>query len=298
MRTVKPNSTQPDAPTGNIKLGAKQNVTTMPNNPSQPAKPSLPAVVQLHWKNDFTMAVVLERGIRIPAHRSIKYTVPIEKDGQRWPWGVEHVELEPDGKTMRGLIERRLFKTKADAETALKKWVAEFAAEQAKGEKILKEAATQKPSTDEEDLHKARQKVLREEHPSTFEARDIQAQAPPKARSETAEKTLKALTVDLVRLYKPTKIDSIKHFQGDLNATALIREIARADAAKSPFDAVDHELAANWFAAGYDRMSCDEYTQAINAKMGTKIKPKAMERRRYKKLELMTKEVGGAPPKV
>ncbi len=126
---------------------------------------------------------------------------------------------------------------------------------------------------------------------------DTLAQAQPKARPEAVEAVLRAYTVDLMRLHKPAKLGEILPFKTLPDDSSLILELAKAHAAKSPFDAVDHEIAARWFAAGYDKMSLAEYTDAINVKTGAKLKPDAMEKRRYAKLGLMTKKPPGPPPK-
>jgi hypothetical protein len=78
---------------------------------------------------------------------------------------------------------------------------------------------------------------------------------------------------------------------------SFILEIAKAYKAQSPRDPVDVEIAARWFAAGYDKMSNAEYTDAINAKTGAKLKPEAMKARRLKKFRLLSSNPEGAPIK-
>jgi len=102
----------------------------------------------------------------------------------------------------------------------------------------------------------------------------------------------------LVRLQKPANLGDISPFKSPPGDLSFILEIAKAHKAKSPRDPVDVEIAARWFAAGYDKMSKEEYTQAINDKTGASISPDAMEKRRYAKLGLMTKKLPGPPSKV
>jgi hypothetical protein len=99
--------------------------------------------------------------------------------------------------------------------------------------------------------------------------------------------------VDLVRLHKPKNLVDVVPFNVPATEKSFILEIAKAYAAQSPYDPVDVEMAARWEAAGYDKMSLAEYTDAINAKAGTNLKPEAMEKRRYAKLGLMTKKPPG-----
>lgn len=261
------------------------------------ATPTKPSVVSVEWKSGFAMGVVSDYRSVVPALRSIKYKPAFKDEGRRYPWGVEAVELAEDKKTLLRIVERRLFKTEAEAKACLAKWSLEITAKQNQLMTTLKRDATRKVGTDEQDMHAARQKVLREQYPNTFKALDALPQPNDKARPDAIERSLKAFTVDTVRLHKPSKLDAIKHFQGNPDL-ALILEIAKAHKAKSPIDPVDCELAAYWLSKGYDKMSRKEYTRVINAKTGANLTPEAMERRRYAKLGLMTKKLGGPPTKV
>jgi len=98
-----------------------------------------------------------------------------------------------------------------------------------------------------------------------------------------------------VRLHKPTKLGAILPFKTLPDDSNFILELAKAYKAKSPINAVDHEIAARWYAAGYDKMKPDEYTAAINARTGANLKPDAMKKRRLKKLRLLSSNPEGAP---
>jgi hypothetical protein len=106
---------------------------------------------------------------------------------------------------------------------------------------------------------------------------------------------LRAYAVDMVRLHKPAKLGEVSPFETLPDDASFILELAKAYSAKSPYDAVDHEIAARWYAAGYDKMKLDEYTDAINAKTGASLKPAAMKARRLKKLRLVSSNNEGAP---
>lgn len=253
-------------------------------------------------KNEFGVGILtLETKHRVI--RVINCNPPLKANGQAWPWAVEETEYAEDKKTLLRTVRTALFKTKADADAVSGHWRdakitnAETGAIIQKGKNTQPAANAPKLSSDEQDLRNARLKVLREEYPGTFKAMDTLAQAQPKARPEAVEAVLRAYTVDLMRLHKPAKLGEILPFKTLPDDSSLILELAKAHAAKSPFDAVDHEIAARWFAAGYDKMSLAEYTDAINVKTGAKLKPDAMEKRRYAKLGLMTKKPPGPPPK-
>jgi hypothetical protein len=113
------------------------------------------------------------------------------------------------------------------------------------------------------------------------------AQAQPEVRPGAMEALFRAYAVDVMRLHKPAKLGEILPFKMP-EETSFILEIAKAYKAKSPRDPVDVEIAARWYAAGYDQMKPDEYTAAINAKTGANLKPDAMKKRRLKKLRLLS----------
>jgi hypothetical protein len=100
--------------------------------------------------------------------------------------------------------------------------------------------------------------------------------------------------IDLARLHKPDQLTIEMQLPKD---SRFLLDLAKAYKAKSPFDSVDVEIAARWVSAGYNNMRLKEYTEAINSKADSTLKPKAMEKRRYKKLGLMTKTPVGPPPK-
>ena len=136
---------------------------------------------------------------------------------------------------------------------------------------------------------------MREQYPDTFNAMDALEQAQPETRPAATEALFRAYAVDLMRLHKPAKLGDILPFKKMPEETSFILEIAKAHKAKSPRDLVDVEIAAQWFAAGYDKMSLAEYTAAINAKTGANLKPDAMKKRRLKKLRLLSSNPEGAP---
>ena len=223
------------------------------------------------------------------------YKPALKQDGKRRPWGVEKVDYAADKKTILRILERRLFSTEQAAKNEWEKWKAELKAHEKEIETKLKKVSEHKPSRDEEDLSDARRKVMREQYPDTFKALDELAQANPKTRNFAIEAVFRAYQVDFVRLHKPDNIPApFGHVPTDIN---FFLEIAKAYKAESPYDPVDEEIAARWFAAGYDKMSCAEYTEAINAKTGADLKTEAMKKRRYKKLGLMANKSPGPPPK-
>ena len=225
------------------------------------------------------------------------YTPRIEHEGKACPWCVEEVEFAEDGKTLLRIKERRGFESEAEAMAAFKQWEPAWRKQKAKSHAAQDAADKRKPSIDEEDLAKARLIVMREQYPDTFKALDALAQARPEARPGAAEAVFRAYAVDVARLHKPANLGELTPFETLPADRGFILELAKAYTAQSPHDPVDFEIAAQWFAAGYDKMSLADYTRAINAKTGASVKPDAMEKRRYQKLGLMTKKPTGPAPK-
>jgi len=255
-----------------------------------------PIVAGMMWKDGFAVGTCTFRTIT-PALRVKNYKPALEQGGKKWPWGVEEVELAEDEKTLLRIVKRILFKTESQADAAFKKWLVEIRAREAKAKATQAAADARKPSGDEQDLAQARLKLMREQYPDTFKAMDTLAQAQPEARPGAVEAVLRAYAVDMVRLHKPAKLGEVTPFDSLPADVGLLVEIAKAYKAKSPYDAVDEEIAARWFAAGYDTMSLADYTRAINAKTGAKLLPDAMKARRLKKFRLLSARPEGCPPK-
>jgi hypothetical protein len=262
--------------------------------PAAPALFSKPQVGIIAWKENFGVGVGRFRSVCC-ALRVRHYTPSLEKVGQVWPWGVEDVEHVKDSRTILRILERRLFKTESETFAAFKNWGDEIAAREAKEMAAQAAADAHKPLSTEKDLTKARLKVMREQYPDTFMAMDALAQAQPEPQPGAVEAVLRAYAVDMVRLHKPAKLGEVSPFETLPDDASFILELAKAYSAKSPYDAVDHEIAARWYAAGYDKMKLDEYTDAINAKTGASLKPAAMKARRLKKLRLVSSNNEGAP---
>jgi hypothetical protein len=205
------------------------------------------------------------------------------------------VRYAEDRKTVLRVLELRLFKTAAEARVAGNSWGAEIRAAfsqhaAADGKKGLSKA-------NEEDLAKARLKVMGEQYPDTFKALDDLSMANEAERPAKIEAVFRAYAVDRVRLDKPSDLRNVSPFDCGPTDMSFLLEIARAHKAKSPYDPVNVEIAANWFAAGYDKMSLADYTDAINTKTGAKLKPEAMKARRLKKLRLLSANPEGRPEK-
>jgi hypothetical protein len=253
-------------------------------------------VVGITWKDNFGVGVGSFRPV-CDALRLRHYTPSLEKVGQVWPWGVEHVEYAKDSRTILRIVERRLFKTESEAQADFKNWGDEIGAREAKEMAAQAAADAHMPSSAEQDLAQARLKVMRKQYPDTFKAMDALAQAQPEARPGSVEAVLRAYAVDMVRLHKPAKLGEVLPFETLPDDASFILELAKAYSAKSPYDAVDHEIAARWLAAGYDKMRPAEYTRAINKTTGANLKPGAMRSRRLKKFRLMSSNDEGAPIK-
>jgi len=267
-----------------------------PKTKGTPAAPTAPqpaaGIAPLLWHDNFAMARWTERKF-IRGLRVMHYPNSKVEFGQRCQWALEGVDWAEDGETVLRMFGRTWFETKQQADAALAQKAGQLR-EQAK--KTLAAEDARKPSCDEQDLTQARLKVMREQYPDTFEALAKLETVQPGARPEAMKAISHAYTVDLVRLHKPANLEVVSPIKA-LPMTLLMR-IVRACKAKSPFDPVDVEIAARWFAAGYDKMSLAEYTAAINAKTGAKLKPESMEKRRYKKLGLMTERPTGPASKV
>jgi hypothetical protein len=259
-------------------------------------KGSKPFVGIMSWASGFGVGVgtVLKftEGLRVWLFRP-----DFQWDGQTWPCSVDFVRYAEDGETVLEIKERRLFKTEEEANAEINRWAAEIRAQFAKDHPLPAPANVQKLSSDEQDLANARLKVMREQYPETFKTFDDLGKANQAERLAKIEAVFRAYAVDVVRLKKPANLGNMTPFNSLPADVNFLLDIAKAYKAKSPHDSVNVEIAANWFAAGYDKMSLVEYTDAINAKAGAKLKPEAMEARRYKKLGLMTKKPPGPLPK-
>ena len=267
-----------------------------PKTKGTPAAPTAPqpaatGIAPLLWHDDFGMVRWTERKF-IRGLRVMHYPNSKVEFGQRCQWALEELDWAEDGETVLRMFGRTWFETKQQADAAL----AQKARELKAAKKAQDAEDARKLSSNEQDLTQARLRVLREQYPDTFEALAKLATVQPGARPEAMRALSHAYAVDLVRLHKPANLEVVSPIKA-LPMTLLMR-IVRACKAKSPFDPVDVEIAARWFAAGYDKMSLAEYTDAINAKTGAKLKPEAMEKRRYKKLGLMTERPTGPASKV
>jgi hypothetical protein len=255
-----------------------------------------PSVCMLSWESGFGVGVgtfhKFTEGLRVWLFRP-----DFHCDGQAWPCSVDLVRWAEDGETVLEIKDRRLFKTEAEANAEMKCWAAEIRAQFLKGHRLPAADRGRKPSSNEQDLENGRLQVMREQYPNTFKALEHLRIANGTERSAKIEAVLRAYAVDRVRLDKPLKLHNVTPLKVVPDDRNFILDIAKAYKAKSPHDPVDVEIAANWFAAGYDKMSLADYTRAINAKTGKKLKPEAMRARRYKKFGLMTKKQPGPPPK-
>jgi hypothetical protein len=253
-----------------------------------------PEVATVTWSDGFIIGKGAKRhlldGVRV-AH----YKPALTEDGTRRPWGVEILlRSTADGKEHIEILDRRLFTTEKAAQAEFERCKAKMDAQVAEREASQPKAKNRQPSSDEEDLKKARLKVMRQQYPNTFKAMDALAQVAPEDLAEAFENVLRAHVIDLARLHKPRQLT--KEMQLPTDSTFLL-DLAKAYKAKSPFNAVDVEIAARWRSAGYNKMSLKEYTEAINSKADSTLKPKTMEKRRYEKLGLMTDKPVGPPPK-
>ena len=262
-------------------------------------KGATPGIFPILWRDGFAVGHGTVRNFwrGLLVH---KYTKPSEHADKKHFWTVWEVDFAEDKKTVLE-IRRKIegwFETNEQAEEGLPKCLAWAESEVKKA--IAAHIAATIPVTAapnwvaEQDLRDARFKVMREQYPDTFTAMDTLAEAQPEARPAAMEALFRAYAVDVMRLQKPAKLGEILPFKLP-EETSFILEIAKAYKAKSPRDPVDVEIAARWYAAGYDKMKPDEYTAAINAKTGANLKPDAMKKRRLKKLRLLSSNLEGAP---
>ena len=261
-------------------------------------KGATPGIFPLMWRDGFTVGHGTVCNYT-SALRMFRYDKPLEHAGKKLFWAIEGVDYAKDLKTVLRIWGKTWFETEEQAKAEFPKFEAWARAEANK--KIAAQAAilaaeAHKPTEAEKDLHNARMKVMRQEYPDTFTAMDALAQAQPEARPAAMEALFRAYAVDLVRLHKPANLGDISPFKSPPDDMSFILEIAKAYKAKSPRDPVDVEIAARWYAAGYDKMrNAKEYTDAINAKTGANLKPAAMKARRLKKLRLVSSNDEGAP---
>ena len=238
-----------------------------------------------------------------PAVRWFQCDKPIEKNGASFSWVVEQAELDKEGKTILRIVQRWLFKTKAEAESEYKKREADLFPKTPadSGNKYLPDPAhlpkhrASLPSR-KQDLLDAQLKVLREQYPDTHAALESLKTADAEKRAEKLEDAFRAYLVDVARLRK----DKAFLLQKDgrfFNRIPfdLVTRLAKSMGAISPFDEVDCELANNWESAGYSEMKPAEYTKAINAKLKTNISDGAMKQRATIKLGLTSKRQLGRP---
>lgn len=262
-------------------------------------KQTSPKIVPVLWENGFGMAEVVPGSFRHIADALwvIKYKRAKKRRGNKYPWGVEEGEIDMDTMTMVRVVKQHLFKTEGDAKAAHAKWKPEFMARKSKELDAMETKLPRQLLADDKDLQHARLKVLREQYPDTFRAMDglrVLTNATPEKKAASVEAVYRAFMVDMVRLHKKLRLP--KNFDALLDIK-LILKIAKAYKTKTPYNAVDVEIASHWFAKGYDKMSQAQYTSAINAATGANLKPAAMERRRYSKHGLMTKKRPGPSTK-
>jgi hypothetical protein len=262
-------------------------------------KGATPGIFPVMWRDGFAVGhgtiCNFWRGLMVH-----KYTKPRGQGEKKHFWTVWEVDFAEDKKTVLE-IRRKIegwFENKKEAEAGLPKCLAwaQAKVKQAVAAKTAAEktAAIAPSSVAEQDLRVARLKVMREQYPDTFTAMDTLAAAQPEGRPTVMEAMFRAYAVDVMRLRKPAKLGEILPFKLPED-TSFILEIAKAYKLKSPRDPVDVEIAARWYAAGYDKMKPDEYTAAINAKTGANLKPGAMKKRRLKKLRLLSSNPEGSP---
>jgi hypothetical protein len=267
---------------------------------TSPAESKPVGIVAFEGKEFFGVGTATVNS-KLLVRKVVNYNPPIHSNGQLWPWAVEVAEYTEDSKQLLRIVGIYHFKTKPEADFVAKNFRQLDITNAETGQIIQKRKATQpaangpKLSSNEQDLRNARLKVLRETYPDTFKAMDAHAQAKPEARPAAVEALFRAYALDLARLFKPAKLGDILPFKTWPDDSNFILELAKAYAQKSPFDAVDNEIAARWYAAGYDKMKPDEYTAAINTKTGATLKPGAMKKRRLKKLRLLSSNPEGAP---
>lgn len=267
-------------------------------------------VGMMMWDGGFTMGTIERLTSTLARFKLILLQM---HEGQPRPLLIELlVKRQKDSTGDRSTeqeVSRALFKTKDEALAAQESREKQLAAEsraqaiqELGANKVaeMKAAGTKQKhsAADLQDLEEARKKVLCEQYPDTCKAMDKQkpwAGATPEERAAGDEEVYRAYRLDSARLIKPRNLsDFFPTLPGDAQ---FFVEFAKAYGAKSPRDLVNEELARNWLSEGYNKMSLNQYTQAINAKTGAKLKPGAMGKRRYAKLGLMTKRPPGPTPK-
>lgn len=236
--------------------------------------------VPVMWKNGFTIG--LAGSVRKFAYGIGKPT-RVRTDGGRLPWKVDEMELSPDLRVEKVFKSYR-FKTKAEAKACCERLVEVEAKKRRASVTFKKLDGRDREKERLRDRDKVRLTVLSKYYPGTIRA---QGSLPPIA--------LRSLSVDLVRLHKPG-IPAKGEFKQCEMDREMIEATAKAYKEKSPFDPVDYEIAANWYAEGYSNETRNVYTVRINAKLGTKLTPKAMQQRRLK-LNLMSDKESGPSPK-
>jgi hypothetical protein len=260
-------------------------------------KGATPGIFPIMWRDGFAVGHGTVRNFTA-AVRVHRYDKPLEHAGKKLFWAVEGVDYAEDHQTVLEIWGQTWFETKEQALAGYPELLARATAEINKAKAAQAAVKAHEPSCDEQDLTNARLKVMREQYPDTFKAMDALVKAQAQDRAAAVEAVFRAYAVDKVRLHKPANLGDILPFKSTPGDKSFILEIAKAYNAQSPRDPVDVEIAARWFVAGYDKMSLAEYTAAINDKTGAKLKPDAMEKRRYAKLGLMTKKKTGPPQKV
>ncbi len=258
----------------------------------EPASDLSPAIVLVQGGGFFDVGKVTGLRSIVNAVHTKRYFRPFPKEGGKaWPWGAEHVEYSQDGKTQLRIVKQKLCKTRAEAESQTKQWGDELRAKEAKYRAMLK-AAGREPSSGEQDLQKARLKILRQEYPDTFKAMD----APPTGKAKR-NAIYRAYLVDLVRLFKSVNLDDILRDKVTPLDWETVSKLAVAHAAPIPQRRLDRAIAALWIHGGYNKMTRADYTRRLNAIAGTNLTPDAM-RMRVERLGLTSaKERPGPAPR-
>lgn len=259
---------------------------------STPSKgPEAPGIYPITWHDGLAMATVTKKS-EFTSGFELRYESekPHKHNGKILHWVVEGKDWGEDGKTVLRLWGQTWFETRQQAVDALPKLREWYVAE-------LKSKIVKPETPAEQDLREARLKVMREQYPDTAKAMDAVREASAVARPVAIDALFRAYAVDLVRLHKPEKLSELLPFKLELDGLGLISEIAKAREAKSPYDAVDTEIAARWFAAGYDKMSPEQYTAAINERTSASVTRAAMRQRRKNKFRLMSSRREGRPEK-
>jgi hypothetical protein len=254
------------------------------------------------WLSDngegFGLVVGTWRPFR-PSAELFKLKEPIKRNGTLYPWGIQFQELELDGKTVIRTVGQQLFKTEEEATTALETQKrAASGPNTGSGDFVyffVREnynSQNQKHPSWRQDLHGAQMKLLNAQYPETLAVLESLSKAKAELRPPLMESALRAYVVEVARCFKRSRVFKEIPTDGE-----LIKAMAKAWKNKRPFDAVDCELANNWEAAGYSQMKPEDYTQKLNAKLGTTLSVSAMKSRALTKLGLTSKRPEGRPPK-